>query len=623
MSSQNENINVATESDIDKRAKSKNVKPLRQLWPFIANYPLTILGFLLFLMLAAILNLGITEAFRIIVDCGFNEEEIIPESCSRYAIGDINNLGSYFKFGMIIGLGLAIFSALRFYFISILGQRVIADIRKSIYAKLTTLSSEYFERIHTGEVLSRLTTDTTLIETVIGSSISFAIRSVAVSIGALIWMFFISWELTIMVAAIGPVIIIPALIIGRKIRTLSIESQDSLADAYARAVESIGAIQTVQAFNREKKEISNFNKSVENTFEAHKKRIFVRSLMTFIIFGLGIISIIGVMWYGASFAVNSEIADGKPSLSSGQVTQFIFLAFIVVSSTGFLTGTWTELLRASGATQRIMELLKEEPVIKSPLNPKTISVLEGNIEFKNVSFSYPSRSDEKALDGINLSIKSGEKIAFVGPSGAGKTTIFQLLLRFYDMQTGSITIDGIPIKQLTPEDLRKQFSIVQQGTPLFSGSAIENITYGSEEVDLKEAYKASKMAFSDGFIRKLPQGYDTDLGEAAEKLSGGQKQRIAIARSILRDSPILLLDEATSSLDSESEHKIQKAIETMSRSKTTLIIAHRLATVVKADKIIVMEKGKIVETGSHKQLLRKKGLYSRLSELQFDDSNIL
>ena len=623
MSSQNENINVASESDIDKRAKAKNVKPLRQLWPFIANYPVTISSFLLFLMLAAILNLGITEAFRIIVDCGFNEEEIIPESCSRYAIGDINNLGSYFKFGMIIGLGLAIFSALRFYFISILGQRVIADIRKNIYAKLTTLSSEYFERIHTGEVLSRLTTDTTLIETVIGSSISFAIRSVAVSTGALIWMFFISWELTLMVAAIGPIIIIPALIIGRKIRTLSIESQDSLADASARAGESIGAIQTVQAFNREIKEISNFNKSVESTFEAHKKRIFVRSLMTFIIFGLGIISIIGVMWYGASFAVNSEVADGKPSLSSGQITQFIFLAFMVVSSTGFLTSTWTELLRASGATQRIMELLKEEPVIKSPLNPKTITVLEGNIEFKNVSFSYPTRNDEKALDGINLSIKSGEKIAFVGPSGAGKTTIFQLLLRFYDIQTGSITIDGIPIKELTTKDLRKQFSIVQQSTPLFSGSAIENITYGSEEVDLKEAYKASKMAFSDSFIKKLPQGYDTDLGESAERLSGGQKQRVAIARSILRDAPILLLDEATSSLDSESEHKIQKAIEMMSRTKTTLIIAHRLSTIIKADKIVVMEKGKIIETGSHKQLLRKKGLYSRLSELQFKDSKIL
>ena len=623
MSSQNENINVASESDIDKRAKAKNIKPLRQLWPFIANYPVTISSFLLFLMLAAILNLGITEAFRIIVDCGFNEEEIIPESCSRYAIGDINNLGSYFKFGMIIGLGLAIFSALRFYFISILGQRVIADIRKNIYAKLTTLSSEYFERIHTGEVLSRLTTDTTLIETVIGSSISFAIRSVAVSTGALIWMFFISWELTLMVAAIGPIIIIPALIIGRKIRTLSIESQDSLADASARAGESIGAIQTVQAFNREIKEISNFNKSVESTFEAHKKRIFVRSLMTFIIFGLGIISIIGVMWYGASFAVNSEVADGKSSLSSGQITQFIFLAFMVVSSTGFLTSTWTELLRASGATQRIMELLKEEPVIKSPLNPKTITVLEGNIEFKNVSFSYPTRNDEKALDGINLSIKSGEKIAFVGPSGAGKTTIFQLLLRFYDIQTGSITIDGIPIKELTTKDLRKQFSIVQQSTPLFSGSAIENITYGSEEVDLKEAYKASKMAFSDSFIKKLPQGYDTDLGEAAERLSGGQKQRVAIARSILRDAPILLLDEATSSLDSESEHKIQKAIEMMSRTKTTLIIAHRLSTIIKADKIVVMEKGKIIETGSHKQLLRKKGLYSRLSKLQFKDSKIL
>ena len=623
MSSNNSNINATLENDVNKRDKAKNVKPLRQLWPFIINYPIIILNFLLFLILAATLNLGITEAFRVIVDCGFNEEKLIPKSCSRYAMGDINNLGSYFKFGMIIGLGLAIFSALRFYFISILGQRVIADIRKSIYAKLTTLSSEYFERVHTGEVLSRLTTDTTLIETVIGSSISFAIRSIAVSIGALIWMFFISWKLTLMVAAIGPIIIIPALIIGRKIRTLSIESQDNLAQASARAGESISSIQTVQAFTREKKEISDFNNSVESTFNAHKKRIFVRSFMTFIIFGLGIISIIGVMWFGANVAVNSELIDGKPSLSGGQITQFIFLAFMVVSSSGFLTSTWTELLRASGATQRIMELLKEDPVIKNPLNPKAISVLKGNIEFNNVSFSYPSRLSDKALDGINLSIKSGEVVAFVGPSGAGKTTIFKLLLRFYDIQSGSITIDGNPIKLLRTKDLRKQFSIVQQGSPLFSGSAMDNIAYGREGASIEEAYKASKMAFADEFIKKLPKGNNTDLGEAAETLSGGQKQRIAIARTILRDAPILLLDEATSSLDSDSEKEIQKAIETMTQSKTTLIIAHRLSTVLKADKIVVLDHGKIIEIGTHKDLLENKRLYSRLSKHQFNDSEIL
>ena len=345
--------------------------------------------------------------------------------------------------------------------------------------------------------------------------------------------------------------------------------------------------------------------------------------MTFIIFGLGIISIIGVMWFGANVAVNSELIDGKPSLSGGQITQFIFLAFMVVSSSGFLTSTWTELLRASGATQRIMELLKEDPVIKNPLNPKAISVLKGNIEFNNVSFSYPSRLSDKALDGINLSIKSGEVVAFVGPSGAGKTTIFKLLLRFYDIQSGSITIDGNPIKLLRTKDLRKQFSIVQQGSPLFSGSAMDNITYGREGASFEEAYKASKMAFADEFIKKLPRGYNTDLGEAAETLSGGQKQRIAIARTILRDAPILLLDEATSSLDSDSEKEIQKAIETMTQSKTTLIIAHRLSTVLKADKIVVLDHGKIIEIGTHKDLLENKRLYSRLSKHQFNDSEIL
>jgi len=609
---------ASIEEDKDKRGKARSVRPLRQLWPFIARYPFTVIAFLIFLTLAAILNLGITEAFRVIVDCGFGDDKAVSESCSRYALGDMDQMGSYFKFGMVIGLGLALFSALRFYFISVLGQRVITDIRTAVYDKLTRLSPEFFERVHTGEVLSRLTTDTTLIETVIGSSISFAVRSIAVSIGALIWMFFISWKLTFLVAAIGPIVLVPAILIGKRIRTLSRSSQDNLASASGRAGESLGAIQTVQAFTREAKERADFTDAVERTFNAHKKRILVRSFMTLIIFGLGMIGMIGVMWFGASEVAAAQASGGEDGLSGGRITQFTFLAFMVVSSVGFLTGTWTELLRASGATERIMELLSEEPLIKSPENPATLSDATGTISFENVNFIYPSRPTEQTLNDVSFDIKAGETVALVGPSGAGKSTIFQVLLRFYDIQSGHVTIDNTSISALSPQDLRRQFAIVQQNTPLFSGSAMENIRYGREGASDADVIEAAKAAFAHEFIEKLPEGYQTNLGESAVTLSGGQRQRLAIARAILRDAPILLLDEATSALDAESERAVQKAFEKMSKTKTTLVIAHRLATVLKADRIIVMDEGQIVETGTHKELLKNKGLYARLADLQFD-----
>ena len=609
---------TSIEEDKDKRGKARTVKPLRQLWPYIARYPLTLILFMIFLALAALLNLGITEAFRVIVDCGFGGNGAVSADCARYALGDMDKMGSYFKFGMVIGLGLALFSALRFYFISVLGQRVITDIRKDVYDKLTRLSPEFFERIHTGEVLSRLTTDTTLIETVIGSSVSFAIRSIAVSIGALIWMFFISWKLTLLVAAIGPIVLVPAILIGKRIRTLSRTSQDNLARASGRAGESLGAIQTVQAFTREAKERSDFAQAVETTFEAHKKRILVRSFMTLIIFGLGMVGMIGVMWFGASEVAAAQATGGSEGLSGGKITQFTFLAFMVVSSTGFLTSTWTELLRASGATERIMELLAEDPLIDAPANPAALVETDGAIRFENVSFIYPSRPTEQTLNDVTFDIQPGETVALVGPSGAGKSTIFQVLLRFYDIQSGRVMIDGVAIDRLSPQDLRRQFAIVQQNTPLFSGSAMENIRYGREGASDGDVIAAAKAAFAHEFIEKLPEGYQTDLGESAVTLSGGQRQRLAIARAILRDAPVLLLDEATSALDAESERAVQQAFEEMSKTKTTLVIAHRLATVLKADRIIVMDEGRIVETGTHKELVKMNGLYSRLAELQFD-----
>ncbi len=616
-------LTASIELDKDKRGKARTVKPLRQLWPYITRYKAMVFAFLLFLILAAAMQLSIGLAVKVITDCGFvGDAQATADYCSRFSVGDDRKMGSYFKFAMLIGIGAAIFGALRFYFISVLGQRVIADIRIAVYNKLTRLSPEFFERVHTGEVLSRLTTDTTLIESVIGSSVSFAIRSIATSLGSLIIMFFISWKLALLVLLIGPIIILPTILIGRRIRTLSRSSQDNLAMASSRAGESLGAIQTVQAFTREDKERRAFSKAVENTFTAHRKRLLVRALMTLIIFGLGMSGMVGVFWYGAHEVQQFKASGGSTGMTSGDIFAFGIYAFSVVSGVGFLTGTWTELLRASGATERVMELLSEEPTIKAPSNPSVINKAGGKIRFKNVHFVYPSRPSEQALNNISFDIQEGETVALVGPSGAGKSTIFQVLLRFYDTQSGSVEVNNVEITKLTPQNLRQQFAIVQQNTPLFSGSAMENIRYGREGASDADVISAAKAAFAHDFISQLPEGYETDLGESAVTLSGGQRQRLAIARAILRDAPILLLDEATSALDAESERAVQKAFEDMSKTKTTLVIAHRLATVLKADRIIVMEDGKVVETGTHDELMSIDGLYARLAHLQFDTAAI-
>jgi len=387
---------ASIEEDKDKRGKARNVKPLRQLWPFIARYKLIVLAFFTFLILAAAMQLSIGLAVKVITDCGFvGEQKAVADYCAQLAVGDETKMGSYFKFAMLIALGASTFGALRFYFISILGQRVIADIRKAVYDKLTRLSPEFFERVHTGEVLSRLTTDTTLIESVIGSSVSFAIRSIATSLGALVIMFVISWKLALLVVCIAPVILVPTMLIGRRIRTLSRSSQDNLATASSRAGESLGAIQTVQAFTREEKERQDFSRSVENTFIAHRKRIAVRSVMTLVIFGLGMAGMVGVFWYGANEVQQFKASGGSTGMTSGDIFAFGIYAFSVVSGVGFLTGTWTELLRASGATERVMELLAEEPIITAPENPSTIADAQGTISFENVNFIYPSRPTEQ------------------------------------------------------------------------------------------------------------------------------------------------------------------------------------------------------------------------------------
>lgn len=597
--------------DKAKRKKSRSLKPLRKIWPFITKYPGLLGLFVFFLLAASLTSLMMTFAAKYMIDCGFGSTGETAEICERVSFIPADSSGGFFIILIAVTVLGALLGSARFYTISILGQRVVADLRTSLYSHITGLSPAFFEKVRTGEVLSRLTTDTMLVETVVGSSMSIALRSLVTGLGALIIMFVVSWKLALMVMAIGPFIIIPAIFFGRLVRRYSRDGQDNLAIASARAVEALSSIQTVQAFTQEDTERRRFAEAAEATYQSQKSRLGVRSVMTFIMFGLGQAGIISVLWYGANAAAAGQ-------MTVGDIGQFALLSIMTMTNFGFVITTWTDLLRAAGASERIVELLGEVPQITAPENPVELKNAKGEIDVQDLTFSYPTRPDETALNQINFSVKPGETVALVGPSGAGKTTMFQLLLRFYDPQSGQIKIDGIAIKDLTPETLRQQFAFVQQATPLFSGSAMDNIRYGRAGASDDEVIAAAKSAFAHDFIMKLPDGYQTDLGEKALTLSGGQQQRVAIARAILRNAPILLLDEATSALDAESERAVQNAFAVLSKDRTTLVIAHRLATVKKADRIIVLEDGKIVDQGTHKELVKRGGLYARLAELQFN-----
>ncbi len=591
------------------RKKSRSLKPLRKIWPFIAKYPLLLSLFVFFLFAASFSGLLLTYAFKFMIDCGFGNAGNNADICTRLPVA--GNAGMYFLVLIVVTLVGALFGAARFYTISILGQRVVTDLRTGLYNHITRLSPIFFERVRTGEVVSRLTTDSMLIETVIGSSMSIALRSLVGGIGAFVIMLFVSWELTLMVLGVGPLIVIPVILLGRRIQRLSREGQDNLASASSRAVEALSSIQTVQAFTQEDMERARFHDAAERTYRSNKNRLGVRAIMNFISFGIGQTGMVAVLWYGASAA-----AAGK--ITYGDIGQFTILAFMLMMNFGFVITTWADLLRAAGASERIVELLGEVPGITAPENPVSLDKALGRIDVENLTFSYPTRPGETALDGVSFSVAPGETVALVGPSGAGKTTMFQLLLRFYDPQSGQIKIDGIAIKDLTPKTLRQQFAFVQQATPLFSGSAMDNIRYGRTGASDDEVIAAAKAAFAHDFIMKLPDGYATDLGEKALTLSGGQQQRIAIARAILRDAPILLLDEATSALDAQSELAVQKAFAALAKDRTTLVIAHRLATVKKAKRIIVLEDGHIVDRGTHAELVKRDGLYAKLADLQFN-----
>jgi ATP-binding cassette subfamily B protein len=531
-------------------------------------------------------------------------------------VQDRATIDLYFLAFLAAAAVFGVFAALRFYLVTWLGERVVADLRSDIYRRVIRMDPTFFEVTRTGEVLSRLTTDTTLVQSIAGVNLSITLRSGIQLIGALVLLIATSPSLAGMILLLIPVVLIPMIVVGRKLRTLSRQAQDKIADTSGLAGETLNAIQTVQAFTLEQLHSERYDKAVQDSFLVAVRRTKVRSILT----AVGTMTVFGavtfVLWQGAHRVLAHE-------MSGGQLSQFLIYAVYVAISAASLTEMWGEVQRAAGAMERLVELKNAVPTIVAPFNPQSFPTpATGHIRFDNIAFRYPSRPDTLALDGFTLDIRPGENIAFVGPSGAGKSTTFQLLLRFYDPQSGRVIIDGVDIANARPEDVRLSIGLVPQETVLFGASARENIRYGRPTASNAEIEAAAKAAGADEFIRALPEGYETFLGERGTRLSGGQRQRIAIARALLKNPPILLLDEATSSLDAESERYVQEALERLMQHRTTIIIAHRLATILKADRIVVLEHGKIVAIGTHSELLASNELYARLAALQFADLQI-
>ncbi|WP_394251921.1 ABC transporter ATP-binding protein/permease [Vibrio profundi] len=587
-----ESLNVKPEK------KTKNLTILFELFQFVRPYKAKVAAALVALIFTAALTLSVGHGVRILIDQGFSQQSL-------------SDLGSAIQFILAVTVMIAIGTFFRFYLVSSVGERVSADIRLSVFNHVITLHPSYFETNGSGDIMSRITTDTTLLQSIIGSSFSMAMRSALMCIGAVIMLFATNIKLTLIVLASVPFILVPILVYGRRVRALSRKSQDSMADVGSYAGEAIEHIKTVQSYSHEAQERASFSEEVEKAYEIGRQRVKQRAILISGVIVIVFSAIAGMLWVGGSDVING-------TMSAGDLGAFVFYAIMVASSLGTISEVLGELQRAAGATERLIEILQVESHIVAPVqNPVAVNGLSAEVAFNNVTFHYPSRPDQAATGNLVLKAQEGKVLALVGPSGAGKTTLFELLQRFYDPQSGSVTLGGVDLRQFDPKDLRDQMALVPQQPALFSHDVFHNIRYGNPNATDEQVIEAAKKAHAHDFIMNLPEGYNSFLGERGVRLSGGQKQRIAIARAILKDPNILLLDEATSALDSESEHHVQQALEELMKGRTTIIIAHRLSTIQHADQIAVLDQGRLFEVGNHQSLMKSCELYQRLVELQF------
>lgn len=585
-------------TDKEKEQKRASLTPLRTLFPYLWRYPKLIVGACVFLLLAAATTLTLPLAVRRVIDFGFSNQD--PEF-----------INSYFTFLMGIAIVLGIASAMRYYFVILLGERVISDLRSDVFAHIARLSPSFYDVNRSGEIISRLTADTTQIKSAVGATASMALRNSILCLGAIVMMFWTSWTLSLFVVIGIPIVIIPLIAFGRAVRKRSRDAQDTLADTMGFASEAINATRTLQAFNSEDRAIGRFSSAIEDTFDAARAAIRTRAALTVFSISLVFCGVVGILWSGAHSVLEGE-------MSAGTLGQFLLYSVLAAGSLGGLSEVWGELSQASGAAERLSELLNEKSDIEDPINPVALPVKpRGEIEFKSVSFAYPTRPNAKILEDLSFSVKTGETVAIVGPSGAGKSTLFSLVLRFYDPASGQILIDGVDIKEASLHDIRARAAIVPQDVTIFAASVGENIAFGSKDASDEAVKQAGKSALVEKFVIDMDDGYNSEIGERGVTLSGGQRQRVAIARGMLKNAPILLLDEATSALDAQSEKLVQQALDRIMENRTTLIIAHRLSTILKADRILVMDKGKIIEEGTHKSLSEAGGMYANLAKLQF------